>query len=119
MLEISGTNFSGVQYNVLRGSGSHDWTVNNRFIPEERTFNLAAPTPYRKGPPYTLSNLLLYKLPAVGLGIARRDRRIHRSSLKQARSEEQQMLYRQAKRSEVLVTNPSALREFKVDRETF
>ena len=57
--------------NGLRGSGSHDWTVKNRFIPEERTFNLAAPTLYRKGPLYTLSNLLLYKVCAVGLGIAR------------------------------------------------
>jgi alkylation response protein AidB-like acyl-CoA dehydrogenase len=57
--------------NGLRGSGSHDWTVKDRFIPEARTFNLAAPTLYRKGPLYTLPNLLLYKACAVGLGIAR------------------------------------------------
>jgi indole-3-acetate monooxygenase len=57
--------------NGLRGSGSHDWTVKDRFIPEPRTFNLAAPTLYRKGPLYTLPNLLLYKVCAVGLGIAR------------------------------------------------
>jgi alkylation response protein AidB-like acyl-CoA dehydrogenase len=57
--------------NGLRGSGSHDWTVKDRFIPEQRTFNLAAPTLYRKGPLYTLPNLLLYKACAVGLGIAR------------------------------------------------
>ncbi len=57
--------------NGLRGSGSHDWTVKDRFIPEDRTFNLAAPTMYRKGPLYTLPNLLLYKAPAVVLGIAR------------------------------------------------
>src|SRR5713101_5246074 len=57
--------------NGLRGSGSHDWTVKDRFIPEERTFNLAAPTMYREGPLYTLPNLLLYKVSAVGLGIAR------------------------------------------------
>jgi alkylation response protein AidB-like acyl-CoA dehydrogenase len=57
--------------NGLRGSGSHDWTVKDRFIPEQRTFNLAAPTLYRKGPLYTLPNLLLYKVCAVGLGIAR------------------------------------------------
>jgi alkylation response protein AidB-like acyl-CoA dehydrogenase len=57
--------------NGLRGSGSHDWTVKDRFIPEQRTFNLAAPTMYRKGPLYTLPNLLLYKVCAVGLGIAR------------------------------------------------
>jgi alkylation response protein AidB-like acyl-CoA dehydrogenase len=55
----------------LRGSGSHDWTVKDRFIPEARTFNLAAPTQYRKGPLYTLPNLLLYKAAAVVLGIAR------------------------------------------------
>jgi len=57
--------------NGLRGSGSHDWTVKDRYIPEDRTFNLAAPTIYRKGPLYTLPNLLLYKAPAVVLGIAR------------------------------------------------
>ena len=57
--------------NGLRGSGSHDWTVKDRFIPEARTFNLAAPTLYRKGPLYTLPNLLLYKAAAVVLGIAR------------------------------------------------
>ena len=57
--------------NGLRGSGSHDWMVKDRFIPEERTFNLAAPTLYRKGPLYTLPNLLLYKTCAVALGIAR------------------------------------------------
>ena len=57
--------------NGLRGSGSHDWTVKDRFIPAARTFNLAAPIPYRKGPLYTLPNLLLYKAAAVYLGIAR------------------------------------------------
>jgi alkylation response protein AidB-like acyl-CoA dehydrogenase len=57
--------------NGLRGSGSHDWTVKDRFIPEERTFNFAAPTIYRQGPLYALPNLLIYKVSAVGLGIAR------------------------------------------------
>jgi len=57
--------------NGLRGSGSHDWTVKDRFIPEERTFNLAAPTVYRQGPLYALPNLLIYKVAGVGLGIAR------------------------------------------------
>ena len=55
----------------LRGSGSHDWAVKDRFIPEERTFNLAAPTIYRQGPLHMLPNLLLYKVPGVALGIAR------------------------------------------------
>ena len=57
--------------NGLRGSGSHDWTVKDRFIPEGRTFNLADPTRFRKGPLYQLPNLLLYKFSAVCLGIAR------------------------------------------------
>jgi indole-3-acetate monooxygenase len=57
--------------NGLRGSGSHDWTVKDRFLPEERTFNLAAPTTYRQGPLYALPNLLIYKVCAVPLGIAR------------------------------------------------
>ncbi len=57
--------------NGLRGSGSHDWTVKDRFIPEERTFNLAAPNIYRQGPLYALPNLLIYKVSAVALGIAR------------------------------------------------
>ena len=57
--------------NGLRGSGSHDWAVKDGFIPEERTFNLAAPRQYRKGPLYTLPNLLLYKVSGVPLGIAR------------------------------------------------
>src|SRR5215469_15342917 len=55
----------------LRGSGSHDWQVQDRFIAEERTFNLAAPRPYRKGPLHVHPNLLLYKLAGVALGIAR------------------------------------------------
>jgi indole-3-acetate monooxygenase len=55
----------------LRGSGSHDWQVKDRFVPEERTFNLTAPSPYRKGPLSILPNLLLYKLAGVPLGIAR------------------------------------------------
>ncbi len=55
----------------LRGSGSHDWSVTDRFVPEERTFNLASPTFHRKGPLNLLPNLLLYKTPAVALGIAR------------------------------------------------
>jgi alkylation response protein AidB-like acyl-CoA dehydrogenase len=57
--------------NGLRGSGSHDWTVKDRFIPEARTLNLGAPILHRKGPLYTLPNLLLYKVAAVVLGIAR------------------------------------------------
>src|ERR1700720_3793465 len=57
--------------NGLRGSGSHDWTVKDRFIPEARTLNLAAPTLYRTGPLYRLPNLLMYKAAAVYLGIAR------------------------------------------------
>ena len=57
--------------NGLRGSGSHDWTVKERFIPEERTFNFAAPTIYRQGPLYALPNLLIYKVSGVSLGIAR------------------------------------------------
>src|SRR5216683_6369653 len=43
----------------LRGSGSHDWTVKDQFIPEARTFNLAAPIIYRQGPLYALPNLLI------------------------------------------------------------
>jgi indole-3-acetate monooxygenase len=57
--------------NGLRGSGSHDWAVKNRLIPEARTYNLASPTRYRKGPLYQLPNLLFYKFSAVCLGIAR------------------------------------------------
>jgi alkylation response protein AidB-like acyl-CoA dehydrogenase len=57
--------------NGLRGSGSHDWAVKDRFIPEERTYNLAAPKVCRGGPLYMLPNLLLYKVSGVILGIAR------------------------------------------------
>ena len=55
----------------MRGTGSHDWAVKDLFIPEERTFNLAAPTWHRQGPLYALPNLLLYKVCGVPLGIAR------------------------------------------------
>jgi alkylation response protein AidB-like acyl-CoA dehydrogenase len=55
----------------LRGSGSHDWSVQDRFIPEERTLNLQNPTLYRDGPLYILPNFLIYKVVAVALGIAR------------------------------------------------
>lgn len=55
----------------LRGSGSHDWSVQDRFIPEERTVNLQNPKLYREGPLHLLPNLLLYKVAAVPLGVAR------------------------------------------------
>lgn len=55
----------------LCGSGSHDWSVTDRFIPEERTANLQNPVVHRDGPLYRLPNLLLYKTSAVALGIAK------------------------------------------------
>jgi indole-3-acetate monooxygenase len=57
--------------NGLRGSGSHDWAVKNRFIPEARTINLARPVCYREGPLYQLPNMFFYKFSGVCLGIAR------------------------------------------------
>jgi indole-3-acetate monooxygenase len=57
--------------NGLRGSGSHDWAVTDRFIPEARTINLARPVSYREGPLYQLPNMFFYKFSGVCLGIAR------------------------------------------------
>jgi indole-3-acetate monooxygenase len=57
--------------NGLRGSGSHDWAVKDRFIPEARTINLARPVSYREGPLYQIPNMFFYKFSGVPLGIAR------------------------------------------------
>jgi indole-3-acetate monooxygenase len=54
----------------LRGSGSHDFTVKDVFVPEERTCPFP-PEPRRAGALYAFPLLFGYKLPGVVLGIAR------------------------------------------------
>ena len=54
----------------LRGSGSHDIAVSDVFVPEERSFTLAEPSPYHHGPLYT-SFFPLFAHAAHALGVAR------------------------------------------------
>ncbi|HLZ68664.1 MAG TPA: acyl-CoA dehydrogenase family protein [Dehalococcoidia bacterium] len=57
----------------LRGTGSHDWTVQDLFVPEGRVMNLNPEAPYEPGPLYAFpffATLAVAKA-AVALGIAR------------------------------------------------
>lgn len=55
----------------LRGSGSHDFTAADVFVPQERTFSYQTPAVRRSGPLYALPLAILWKFASVPLGIAR------------------------------------------------
>jgi alkylation response protein AidB-like acyl-CoA dehydrogenase len=54
----------------LRGSGSHDFTVSDCFVPEERTFSYQELTFYRAGALYRFPLNILFKFAGVPLGVA-------------------------------------------------
>lgn len=58
----------------MRGTGSHDFEVQEAFVPEHHTFSVITDAPRATGPLYRLPFGVLTELPvsAVGLGIARR-----------------------------------------------
>ncbi|MCW8209267.1 acyl-CoA dehydrogenase [Verminephrobacter aporrectodeae subsp. tuberculatae] len=53
----------------LTGSGSHDYSVDQLFIPEERSFSFTRP--YRSGPLHSAPDAILRKMSGVPLGVAR------------------------------------------------
>ena len=57
----------------MRGTGSHDVTVSDVFVPDDHTMSLHAP-PVENGPLYALPIIVLASAPiaAVALGVARR-----------------------------------------------
>ncbi len=57
----------------LCGTGSHDFSVNEVFVPERRTFALLDPAAHRREPLYQVPPLaaFVFQLVAVSLGIAR------------------------------------------------
>jgi alkylation response protein AidB-like acyl-CoA dehydrogenase len=55
----------------LRGSGSHDFAVNEVFVPAARTYDFNQVKVYRPGPLYAFPMMFAYNLNAVALGIAR------------------------------------------------
>ena len=55
----------------LRGSGSHDYTVADVFVPAERTFRPFAAPVKRAGPLYALRVMFLANAAGVPLGVAR------------------------------------------------
>lgn len=55
----------------LRGSGSHDVTVSDCFVPQERTYSYPQLEFYRPGSLYRFPLNILYKFAAVPLGVAR------------------------------------------------
>jgi hypothetical protein len=72
--------------NGLRGSGSHDWMVKDRFIPEERTFDLAAPINYRGRTALHPSQPAdLQSMRGATGNRPRRHRRVRRAGFEQAR----------------------------------
>jgi alkylation response protein AidB-like acyl-CoA dehydrogenase len=54
----------------LAGSGSHDYRVQDVFVPAEHSFDVLAP-PRRTGPLYGYHGLFFSNLPGVPLGLAR------------------------------------------------
>ena len=58
----------------LCGTGSHDFSAKDVFVPEQRIFKLLDPAGHRAEPLYRMPplGLFVYQLAAVGLGIARR-----------------------------------------------
>jgi indole-3-acetate monooxygenase len=58
----------------MRGTGSHDFEVQEAFVPEHHSFSVITDAPHATGPLYRLPFGVLTELPvsAVGLGIARR-----------------------------------------------
>ncbi|HKA54097.1 MAG TPA: acyl-CoA dehydrogenase family protein [Candidatus Binatia bacterium] len=54
----------------LRGSGSHDFTVSDCFVPEERTFSYQELKFYRPGTLYRFPLNVLFKAGGVPLGVA-------------------------------------------------
>ena len=55
----------------LAGSGSHDYTTTDLFVPEERTFSLFDPV-RREEPLYAFPGMFFVNMHGVALGIARR-----------------------------------------------
>jgi alkylation response protein AidB-like acyl-CoA dehydrogenase len=55
----------------LRGSGSHDFTVADLFVPREQTFTFQDAEVARAGPLYAYPWMFVCNLPAVAIGIAR------------------------------------------------
>lgn len=55
----------------LAGSGSHDYTTSDLFVPEERTFSLLDPV-RRPEPLYAFPGMFFVNMHGVALGIARR-----------------------------------------------
>ncbi len=55
----------------LRGSGSHDFTVIDCFVPEEQTFSYQELKFYRSGTLYRFPMNILFKAGGVPLGVAR------------------------------------------------
>ena len=54
----------------LAGSGSNDWSVDDVFVPEAKSFSLFEP-PRFKGPVYAYPWFIVANAPGVSLGIAR------------------------------------------------
>ena len=55
----------------LAGSGSHDYTTNDLFVPAEHSFSFFEP-PKRKEPLYQFAGMFITNMHGVALGIARR-----------------------------------------------
>jgi alkylation response protein AidB-like acyl-CoA dehydrogenase len=55
----------------LRGSGSHDFTVTDLFVPAERTFDSFTSEIRTPGPLYALRGMFLFNHAAVAIGIGR------------------------------------------------
>jgi alkylation response protein AidB-like acyl-CoA dehydrogenase len=55
----------------LRGTGSHDYTAKDVFVPSERTFNIESSPILSREPLYSMRNMYMVNHPGLPLGLAR------------------------------------------------
>lgn len=55
----------------LRGSGSHDYVIDDLFVPEDYAYVMGQPRHELAGPIYRFPTIAFYQLAAVSLGLAR------------------------------------------------
>ena len=54
----------------LKGTGSHDFTLDDYFVPDKHTFSFQQPTIHRSGSLYRFPSAFRLNFPAIPIGVA-------------------------------------------------